>query len=95
MRASALYQSNDYRAAAAAAKQATRAQVVDLIWPLVRLAGSLGRLGRTDEAREVLGALLRLKPELTIEGFAPHNRHRSRESCERVVAGLRAAGLRD
>jgi TolB-like protein/cytochrome c-type biogenesis protein CcmH/NrfG len=97
LRASALYQLNDYEAAAAAAREATRAQVVDLIWPFVHLAASLGRLGQLGEAREVLGALLRLQPELTVQGFRawPHNRHRSRESCERVVAGLRAAGLRD
>ena len=95
LRASALYNLGNYAAAAAAAREATRAPVVDLIWPLVHLAASLGRLGQHDEAARAIEALRRLRPGLTIAQFRawPHNRHRSAASCENVVAGLRLAGL--
>jgi TolB-like protein/tetratricopeptide (TPR) repeat protein len=95
LRASVLYQLGEYEAAAASAREATRAQVVDLIWPPVHLAAALGRLGRKQEAHEAIEALLRIRPGLTIAGFRawPHNQHRSAASLENVVVGLRAAGL--
>jgi tetratricopeptide (TPR) repeat protein len=95
LRAYALYQLGEYEPAAAAAREATRAQVVELIWPLVHLSASLGRLGRMDEAARTIEELRRLRPGLTIAQFRawPHNRHRSAASLDNVVAGLRAAGL--
>lgn len=95
LRAYALYQLGEYEPAAAAACEATRAQVVELIWPLVHLSASLGRLGRMDEAAQAIEELRRLRPGLTIAQFRawPHNRHRSAASLDNVVAGLRAAGL--
>jgi TolB-like protein/Tfp pilus assembly protein PilF len=95
LRAAALYQLGDYAAAAASAREATRAQVVDLVWPHVHLAASLGRLDRQDKAARAIAELRRLRPGLTISQFRawPLNRHRSIQACERIVGGLRAAGL--
>ena len=95
LRASALYSLRDYAAAAAAARAASYAQVVDLIWPLVHLSASLGQLGRADEAAAAIDALRRVRPGLTIMQFRawPHNRHGASARLEHVVAGLRAAGL--
>jgi len=95
LRASALYHLGRYQAAAASAQDAARAPVVDLIWPLVHLAASLGRLGQREEAARAIEALRVIRPGLTIAQFRawPHNRSRSAASRENVVAGLRAAGL--
>ena len=95
LRAAALYQLGDYAAAAASAREATRAQVVDLVWPHVHLAASLGQLDRPDEAAHAIAELCRLRPGLTISQFRawPLNRHRPIEACERIVGGLRKAGL--
>jgi len=95
LRASALYNLGRYGDAAAAAREATRAPVVDLIWPLVHLAASLGRLGQREEAARAIQALRAIRPGLTITQFRtwPHNRSRSAAASENVVAGLRAAGL--
>jgi tetratricopeptide (TPR) repeat protein len=95
LRASALYNLGRYGDAAAAAREATRAPVVDLIWPLVHLAASLGRLGQREEAARAIEALRAIRPGLTIGQFRtwPHNRSRSAAASEDVVAGLREAGL--
>jgi len=95
LRASALYGLGRYEAAAAAALAATHAPVVDLIWPLVHLAASLGRLGQREGGAQAIEALRRIRPDLTIARFCawPHNRSRSAASRENLVAGLRAAGL--
>jgi len=95
LRASALYSLGRYDAAAAAAQQATRAPVVDLIWPLIHLAASLGRLGQREDAARAIAALRAIRPGLTISQFQawPHNRSRSAASILNVAAGLRAAGL--
>ncbi len=95
LRASALYHLGEYVAAAAAAQRARYAPMVDVAWPLVHLAASLGRLGRRDEAALAIEDLRRSRPGLTIAQFQawPHNRHRSDSSRENVVNGLRAAGL--
>jgi adenylate cyclase len=44
LRAAVLYNLGDYEAALAAARQATGTQVVELLWPLVHMAASLGGL---------------------------------------------------
>lgn len=95
MRAASLYQLHDYTGAAAAAREASRAHVVDLYWPLVHLSASLGQLGETVEAASAVEALRRIRPGLTIMQFRswPHNSNRSPVSMEHVLAGLRAAGM--
>jgi len=95
LRAVALYHLGDYAAAVAAAREATRAQVVDLVWPLVCLAASLGRLGRREEAARAIAELRQLRPGLTINRYRswPHNRYRSAAALENAITGLRASGL--
>ena len=95
LRGVALYHLGDYAAAAAAAREATRTQVVDLVWPLVCLAASLGRLGQRDDAARAIAELRQLRPGLTITQYRawPHNRNRSQEALENAIIGLRAAGL--
>ena len=91
----ALYHLGDYAAALAAARDATRTQVVDLVWPLVCMAASLGRLGRKDDAVRAIAELQQLRPGLTIAQYRawPHNRNRSEWALENAITGLRAAGL--
>ena len=91
----ALYHLGDYAAALAAARDATRTQVVDLVWPLVCMAASLGRLGRRDDAGRAVAELQQLRPGLTIAQYRawPHNRNRSEWALENAITGLRAAGL--
>ncbi len=95
LRASRLYNLGDYEAAVAVARQATRTQVVDLTWPLVHLAASLGRINRKDEAATVISELRELRPGLNIGQFRtwPHNQHRAKRALENIITGLRAAGL--
>ncbi len=95
LRASALYQLGRYEAAIAAARDATRTPLADVVWPLVHWAASLGGLDRGNEAAPVIDELRRKRPGLTIAVFRawPHNEHRSAGSLERIADGLRKAGL--
>jgi TolB-like protein/Tfp pilus assembly protein PilF len=95
LRASALYQLDRYAEAIAAARDATRTPLADVVWPLVHWAASLGQLERGKEASDVVDELRRKRPGLTIAGFRawPHNAPRSAGSLERIADGLRKAGL--
>jgi TolB-like protein len=95
MRASALYLLGRYDEAIAAARDATRTPLADVVWPLVHWAASLGRLGRHEEALTVIAELRRKRPGLTIAEFRawPHNESRSAGALEKMTSGLRAAGL--
>ncbi len=95
LRAASLYFLGRYEEAIAAAQSATSARLDDVVWPLVHWAGSLGQLGRLDEAESVISELRRKRPGLTIAEFHawPHNASRSAGSLERMLDGLRKAGL--
>jgi TolB-like protein len=95
LRASSLYQLGRFEEAISAARDATRTPLADVVWPLVHWAASLGRLERCAEAAIVIDELRRKRPGLTIAGFRawPHNEHRSAGSLEKIVDGLRGAGL--
>jgi TolB-like protein len=95
LRAASLYFLGRYEEAIAAARDATRSQLEDVVWPLVHWAGSLGQLGRRDEAVAVIDELRRRRPGLTLTGFRawPHNESRSSASLETMLDGLRKAGL--
>ncbi len=95
LRAASLYFLGRYDEAIWAAQTATRAHLDDVVWPLVHWAGSLGQLGRLDEAASVIGELRRKRPGLTIAGFRawPHNESRSAASLDLMLDGLRKAGL--
>jgi TolB-like protein/Flp pilus assembly protein TadD len=95
LRASALYLLGRYEEAVAAARAATRTQLADVVWPLVHLSASLGQLGRHEEAAVVIRELRRVRPGLTITGIRawPHNEHRSVATVEKMLEGLRKAGL--
>jgi tetratricopeptide (TPR) repeat protein len=57
------------------------------------LAAALGHAGRTDDAKHVVGELLRLRPDYSrvlVERIAPFKR---REDLEHFILGLRKAGL--
>jgi len=81
--------------AIAAARDATRTPLADVVWPLAHWAASLGQLERGKDAADVVGELRRKRPGLTIAGFRawPHNAPRSAASLERIADGLRKAGL--
>lgn len=95
LRAASLYFLGRYDEAIAAARDAMRTQLEDVVWPLVHWAGSLGQLGRSEEAVVVISELRRKRPGLTIAGFRawPHNESRSVGSLEKMLDGLRKAGL--
>jgi TolB-like protein len=94
LRAASLYQLGRYEEAIAAARDATRTPLADVVWPLVHWAASQGQLER-GEAASVVEELRRKRPGLTIAAFRawPHNEPRSVSSLERLVDGLRKAGL--
>jgi TolB-like protein len=95
LKAAALYQLGRYDEAVACARDATRSPTVDLPWSYIFHAAALGQLGRREEARLAVAELQRLRPGLTISGFAkwPHNQNRSAMSLARIGEGLRKAGL--
>jgi tetratricopeptide (TPR) repeat protein len=95
LKAAALYQLGRYEEAVACARDATRSPTVDLPWSYIFHAAALGQLGRGEEARLAVAELQRLRPGLTISGFAqwPHNQNRSAASRARITEGLRKAGL--
>jgi TolB-like protein len=95
LRAASLYFLGRYEESIAAAQTATRTQLDDVVWPLVHWAGSLGQLGRPEEAAPVISELRRKRPGLTIAGFRawPHNASRSAASLDRMLEGLRKARL--
>jgi TolB-like protein len=95
LKAAALYQLGRYEEAVACARDATRSPTVDLPWSYIFHAAALGQLGRGEEAKLAVAELQRLRPGLTISGFAqwPHNQNRSAASRARITEGLRKAGL--
>ena len=95
LRASSLYQLGLYAEAIAAAQDATRTPLADVVWPLVHWAASEGQLHGGKDAASVVEELRRKRPGLTIAAFRawPHNEPRSALSLERIVDGLRKAGL--
>jgi tetratricopeptide (TPR) repeat protein len=95
LRAMSLFLLGRYDEAIAAARDGTRTQLGDVVWPLVHWAASLGKLGRGEEGAVVIGELCRRRPGLTIARFRtwPHNESRSAGSLEKTLDGLRKAGL--
>lgn len=95
VKAGALYQLRRYEEAARCARDATRHSVVDLVWPYVWLAATLGQLGQTSEALAAVEELRRRRPGLTVSGVRswPHNRSRAERPLEHLLEGLRLAGL--
>jgi Flp pilus assembly protein TadD len=57
------------------------------------LATSLARLGRRDEAAEVVRALLAVAPGFTVSNATMHLAYRDTPVCELFLDGLRQAGL--
>jgi len=57
------------------------------------LTASCVRLGRADEARAHLAAMLRAQPEFTVDGFRASFRGAKPEIVERLIQGLLDAGL--
>ncbi|MCP4328644.1 MAG: hypothetical protein GY791_09445 [Alphaproteobacteria bacterium] len=63
-------------------------------WPLAHAAAALGHLGRDDEAAEAVGALLRMKPDFTVDLVRRTIGQYGANSCaEQIIDGLRRAGL--
>ena len=57
------------------------------------LAASYGQMGMIDEAREAWGALLRVNPDYSVEQRRKVLPYKNPDDFERVVEGLRKAGL--
>jgi adenylate cyclase len=57
------------------------------------LTASCVRLGRHEEARQHLRAMLQAQPEFTVDGYRASFRGAKPEIVERLIEGLRAAGL--
>jgi TolB-like protein len=95
LRAASLYQLGRYEEAIEAARDATRTPLADVVWPLVHWAASQGQLEPGKAAASVIEELRRKRPGLTIAAFRawPHNEPRSIGSLQRIVDGLRKAGL--
>jgi adenylate cyclase len=95
VKASALYQLQQYDEAVRFSREAARHSVADLVWPFVHLAAALGQLGQTTEALAAVEELRKRRPGLTVSSVRswPHNRSRSERSLEHILEGLRLAGL--
>lgn len=95
VKAGALYQLRRYEEAAASARDAARYSVVDLVWPNVWLAATLGQLGQTNEAAAAVEELRTRRPGLTVSDVRswPHNRSRAERDLEHLLEGLLLAGL--
>ena len=63
-------------------------------WTYAQLASALGHLGRLDEAHEVLGELLRLRPDFSPDLAGRLLAWSDAESIDHYFAGLRKAGLK-
>ena len=61
--------------------------------PYVWLAAALGQLGRVDEGRAVLDKLMRIRPDFSPKLYRAMNPCPTEEPHERIVEGLRKAGL--
>jgi TolB-like protein/predicted TPR repeat methyltransferase len=59
----------------------------------VNLASALGELGRQEEAREAAREVLRQEPQFSISAYAKGLSYRNPADLERIVEGLRQAGL--
>jgi len=57
------------------------------------LASALGQLGRMEEARAAVAKLLELSPTMTVSQLRALWPIRSQESLEKILDGLRIAGL--
>ena len=61
----------------------------------VNLTSALGELGRLDEARDAAGEVLREEPGFSISAYAKGLAYRNPGDSQRIVDGLRRAGLPD
>ena len=75
-------------------REAVRRQP-DLLSGYVNLSSVLGELDRLDEAKATARQILRLAPDFSINGYADGLAYKNPNDLERVVLGLRAAGLPD
>ncbi len=63
-------------------------------WPCrTHLAAALGQLGRIDEAHQALQAMLRLHPLASVHEYVQQSDFRAGPEYDRVLDGLRKAGL--
>lgn len=96
VKAGALYQLRRFEEAAECARGAARQSVVvDLVWPYVWLAATLGQLGKTNEALAAVEELRKRRPALTVSDVRswPHNLSRGESALEHLLEGLRLAGV--
>ena len=75
-------------------KEAVRRQP-DLLSGYVNLSSVLGELNRLEEAKATAKHILRLAPDFSINAYAEGLAYKNPQDLERVVQGLRAAGLPD
>ena len=89
--AGANYQSQNYEAALSTAHRSLRN------WhhwiPQALIVASLGQLGRTEEARQALEALEKIKPDASIEFFGANWPPHHPEFIAHILEGLRKAGV--
>lgn len=60
----------------------------------VHLASMYGELGREEEARAAATEILRLSPHFSVEALRPRLPYKDPAAVERILAGLRKAGLK-
>jgi hypothetical protein len=64
-----------------------------MFWPYVHVASALGHLGRSREATQVVGELLRVKPDFSTATIDETIRIKNPADREHLLDGLRKAGL--
>ncbi len=88
----ALFMQGEYEDAITWSRRATQLQQSYFGWYLILAAGA-AHLGRDGEARLAAEEILRLVPRLTLKGIRKNPMFTEPADIERLVAGLRKAGL--
>ena len=83
----------DNISAAAAARRAIQIQPGEK-WGRLALAASLAEMGRTEEARQAIDALLTVYPHLSVSALTPYTQHAAKPLRDALFSALKVAGLK-
>jgi adenylate cyclase len=92
MLAFSLVLKKDYDGAVEWGRKAIRDQP-QVFWAYVHVASALGHLGRVEDAKQMVGDLLRVKPDFAVATIDETVRFRKATDRAHLIDGLREAGL--
>ena len=83
----------DFDAAAATARRAIQIQPSEK-WGRLALAAALAAMGRPEEARQAIDAVLAIYPQLSISALTPYTQHSAQPVRDALYSALKTAGLK-